>query len=279
MIRKVCAVLFAAAVLVAVFSACASDDRGTAAVDAPRESELSSGITEDVTPDAPVIEAAAIAFEAYTELWERMSGANVSYDIDFAMFMEMSMDDGFSMSFPSSGNMRLVLDGDTLQSSMTMSVPMLGEMAVYLEMTGNEVTFMRQSVDGSEIDIFEIDDLLDMMNSTVDMPDIDFDAVIYADVETMGGMTIITMLLDGQAIIDFALASVEDQLGELGAHMTMTLADMPITIVKDSGGNPMSMEMGMDMTVEADGEAIHLRVTTEFVFNAFGGGVIVAMPV
>lgn len=287
MLKKIGAVVLAVTLIVMVLAACGGGADTNVAQPPAQETPNQGSDVVDTPPadnnqgdDALALEITTIAFQSYTDLLESMSGADVAYDIDFTMVMDMSMDDGFSMSMPTSGNMRMSVDGDTLRTSMTMDMGMgMGVLEFYMEMVGNEVTFVQQSIDGVEVDFFSSEDMLEILNSSINMPDVDFNAIVSAEIEEAGGQTIINMVFDGHAISDFALASVADQLGDLGVDMDMQLEDMPFTIVKDSAGNPVSMSMYMNMTLEAEGEAFTMSITSEFVFNAFGSGVVIEMPV
>jgi len=230
-----------------------------------------------------------LAFERYSHILEQMSvgpGESGAYDVDFSMVMDMRFL-GEVVHTVSSGNMKMLVDGDNVQTSMVMDMDMgeLGTavMELYMAMEGDTITEMFMSVDGTEIpsEFVDPDMLEDMFGDAVNMPQVNMDAFLSVEIEEVDGNTLMHVVLDGQMLADFALAATGDMLVELGFDMDVEIEDVFMTIVSDSDGNPLSMTMDMNMQMsfegegfeELDGEVMTIEMTSEFIFNGFGNSV------
>ena len=227
------------------------------------------------------VDPEALAFESYSQILQQMSvspGQSGAFDIDFIMVMDMIFEDD-TMHSVSTGNMTAVVDGDTMRTSMVMETDMgaLGSMLleIYMAVEGTTVTAMYMAIDGEEFPTdFLTPELLDeMLENAVNMPDVDEEAFLSVEMEEIDGNTVLHIVLDGQMLMDFALATMGDALGDLGFEMDLTIGDMPMTIVLDSDGSPLSMTMDMTMEMVIDGEEMISHSVSTFTFNAFGDGV------
>ena len=235
------------------------------------------------TEPEPAADPSALAFESYSQLMQQLSvgpGQSGAYDMDFTMEIDMTFM-GEREIMLSSGNMRMIVDGDNIQSYMVMETDMgeLGTMVMelYMAMEGTTVTELRMIVDGMELpsEFLEQEMLEELFEGAVSMPDVEEEAFLSVEVEEVGGNTVMHILLDGQFLLDFALASAGDMFADLGVEMDITLGDVPMSITLDSDDNPLSMTMDMHMTMAFEGEEIVMNMTSEFVFNAFGDSVVI----
>ena len=199
----------------------------------------------------------------------------------------------------SSGNIRMIVDGEVTQMFMLMETdmseldlpPMV--MELFMEVDGTSVTDMRIAIDGEDFsDLFPQDMMEemfdDLLDSAINMPELDMEAFLSAEVEEVDGNTVISMVLDGEAMGAFVAASMEEQLAMMGdipgLEMEFSFEDIIVSIVADAAGTPLSMTMEMEMRIgfgddldpdlaELEGEEMFIRSVTVYTFNGFGDSV------
>jgi len=236
----------------------------------------------------PEPEPEEVAFEAYTHIMQQMSigpeQASGAYDIDFVMLMDMRFL-GEELNTTSSGNIKMIVDGDNIETAMTMSMDM-GELGtsvleMYMALEGTNLTEMQVLVDGEEMpaDMFPQEMFQEILDGTVEMPDFHEEALLSAEIEEVDGNSVIHMVLDGQMLADFVMDSMDDMpgLNEGDIDMDLEIDDVIMTIVTDSADNPLEMTMEMHMWMEVEGEVLEMNMTMKYTFNAFGDAVEVEM--
>jgi len=227
------------------------------------------------------------AFEAYTNIMQRLSldteqpGA---YDIDFIMDIEMSLLDE-TVLMATSGNIKMIVDGEDMQASMVMEMDMGFEqivMELYMALEDG-VLFAQVMVDGEEWppEFFPIEDMFD---DVINTPDVEFDAFDSVEMEEVDGNTVFHIVLSGEELADFVMESMEEELAQFdGLEMDIVIDDVLMTLVVDANGNPLSMTMDMFMHMgfefEGEFEEMGMRMTSTFIFNDFGDSVQVSMLV
>ena len=237
------------------------------------------------------VDPAERAFETYSNIMQRLSiqpGHSGAYDIDFVMDMDMTIL-GETIETTSTGNMRMIVDGDDAEMSMTMYMDMGGlgstSMEMYIAIEGGSLSTMQILMDGEEFPQEflspEMEAMFqDMFDDMLNVPEIDgMEDFTSVEIEEVNGQTIMHIVLDGESFSEFVLAAMEDELAMFGLDMDMTIEDIYMTIVTDSEDNPLSMSMEMHMHMEIDGEEISLSTNIEMFFNAFGDSVEIEMLV
>jgi len=255
------------------------------------------------TPE-PEPEPEEVAFDAYTHIMQQLSigpgqdAESGAYDIDFVMQMDMWFL-GEEIQTTSSGNIKMIVDGDRIESAMTMNTDMgeLGTnvMEIYMALEGTTLIEMQVVIDGEEVseEHFPSEMFDEMLDSAVNMPDFEKEAFQTVEIEEVNGNTVMHMVLDGQMLSDFVIEAMGSALGELdalGMGLTFEIDDIPMTITTDAADNPLSMTMEMLMRMEIEMEDAMLpegmeqenmemivSATIEYTFNAFGESVEVEM--
>ena len=240
---------------------------------------------------APEPEPEEVAFEAYSHIMQHLSigpgleMASGAYDMDFVMQIDMRFL-GEEVSQASSGNIKMIVDGDNMESAMTMYVDMgeLGSSVVemYMALEGTTLTEMQVIVDGEEMpaEFFPQEMFQEMLDSAANVPDFHKDALLSAEIEEVGENSVMHMVLDGQMLADFVMDSMDDMLASLGedaVDMNVEIEDIVMTITTDSDDNPLAMTMEMHMQMEVEGEEVEMSISMEYTFNAFGEEVEVEM--
>jgi len=234
----------------------------------------------------------AVAFETYTGIMQRISleeEESGAFDIDFAMEMEMTFLGDTMRSF-SSGNMQMIVDGDNMQMSMLAETDMrdMGMpstvMEVFMETEGDRLVGLRMIIDGQDVSsMFPAEMLTDMVDDAINMPEFDMEAFKSVEIEEVDDGSLIHMVLDGQEIGDFVTSAMEDYMSmmdALGVEMAIDIPDILMTILVDNAGNPISMDMEMEMRMgfgddlaaelaELEGEEMVIRMVVEYTFNGF----------
>ena len=241
-----------------------------------------------------------VALEAYADILQRLSfedGENGAYDIDFTIEMDMSFM-GEDVTSVSTGNIRMIIDGETVEMFMLMEMDMseMGApnsiMEMYMLVEGDQLVDMSVVVDGMDLSDMLPEDMLedmfgDVMDDTVSVPDFEDEALEWVEINEIDGNTEIRMLLDGDSLGAFVAESMEAQLADLaemdGLELVYGFEDVLIVILLDSEDNPLSMTMEMDMNIvfhtddpmlaELDGEEMSMRTVSIFTFNGFGDSV------
>ena len=264
MLKKLGAILFVF-VLVVSLAACAGSPTPTPPPDADPETR---------------------AYEMYSQIMRLMSvDTSGAYDIDFVMDMEMYVM-GEVIIMTSTGNMQMVVDGEDMRSVMVMEMDM-GELGVtsmemHMVFEDNQLTELGFIVDGQDMsEIIPVDMVREMMDGTVNLPILETEGLISAEIEEVGGNTVMHLVLDGQMFTDFMVETMDGMMEMLGGldpmDLSLEVEDIIMTIVADSNDNPVSMTMEMNMQMEFEGEVIVLNSTTEYTFNAFGDDVRIAV--
>jgi len=293
-------VLLLALVLFVSLAACAQTTDSNLIDDEPY---IQGAETPDVEPDTPepiedTQDAQTLAFETYSHIMQRLSldqgQESGAYDIDFVAQTEMRLL-GEEISSTSSGNIRMIVDGDRMETAMVMHTDMgaLGtsEMEMYMALEGTELTTMQMLIDGEELPLDlppgAFEDMFDeMLDGAMNMPDFQMEALQTVEIEETDDYTVIHMVLDGQMLADFVMDSMDSMLNnldELNMSLHLVIEDIYMTIVTDSVGTPLTMDMDMVMQMEFDlgdlelpegldlNMGIHMIV--EYTFNAFGEAV------
>ena len=224
------------------------------------------------------------ALDVYADVWQKLSvgpGQAGAFDVDFVMVTDTSFS-GETMSMTASGNMALEAQDNRVRLLMFMDMGELGTSEIYFDMglDGDEISSLLMLIDGEEIpgEFFDMQDLMGVIG-TINVPDLDTSGFISSEIIfEADGNTIIDLVFDGQNLVEFALGEMAELYGILGMNMEFFIEDMPVRIVLDENNIPQSMTMHMTMTVEYEGEAIHTTNNTTYVFNAFGGDVVIAAP-
>ena len=225
------------------------------------------------------------AFETYTAIMQRLSldaDQPGAYDVDFTMDIEMSfMDETVQML--TSGNIKMIVDGEDMQASMVMYAEMGFESVVlelYMALEDGNLT-AQVIVDGEEWppEFFPLDDMFD---DIINAPDVDFEAFESVEMEEVDGNTVFRIVLSGEELADFVMEAMGEQLAEFeGLEMDITIDDVWMTLVTDANENPLSMTMDMSMQIgiefEGEFEELRMRMTSTFIFNGFGDSVEVSM--
>ena len=208
-------------------------------------------------------------------------GQDGAYDLEFTMDMTMDFM-GETIHSVTHGHMQMIVEGEIARSFMVMEMDMgafgTTTMEMYMAMEGTSFTEIRMTIDGEEIPSeFIMPEMLEgMFEDAMNMPDVDEEAFLSAEIEVIGGYTHMHIVLDGQLMMDFAMAAVDGMLADLGMELEITMGDVPMTIVVDADKNPVSMTMEMDMTMIFDGEEMVMTSFSEFIFIAFGDDVVIA---
>ena len=105
----------------------------------------------------PQPEPAELAFASYSHILEQLSieaGQSGAYDIDMVIVMDMTAG-GETFHIITSGNMRMIVDGDAMQAAVVMETDMgdFGSvtMELYIAALDGELTESRMVIDGEEI--------------------------------------------------------------------------------------------------------------------------------
>ncbi|MCL2568877.1 MAG: hypothetical protein FWE12_05510 [Oscillospiraceae bacterium] len=240
------------------------------------------GTTATPTPPA-VQDPQEHAFEAYLQIMNSMNlgpGQDGAYDLEFTMDMTMDFM-GETIHSVTHGHMQMIVEGEIARSFMVMEMDMdafgTTTMEMYMAMEGTSFTEIRMIVDGQEIPSeFLLPEMLEgIFEDAMNMPDVEAEAFLSAEIEVIDGYTHMHVVLDGQLMMDFAMAAVDGMLADLGMDLEITMGDVPMTIIVDANDNPVSMTMEMDMTMIFDGEEMTMTSVSEFIFIAFGDDVVI----
>ena len=234
------------------------------------------------TSTAPDSAATARAYQMYSQILQRMSfgdqNPSGAFDVDIAMEIEMYVD-GEVIVMTSSGNMQVVADGDNMKSVMTMETDMgeLGSMTMDMHMVieDNVLTDFGFYMDGMDMSAFIPMELMqDMMGDMLNMPDLEEEGLVSAEITEVAGNTVVNLVLDGEMFTEFMMEAMsgmlDGMLEELGpVDFEVDVEDIVMTIVVDSNDNPISMTMEMHMQMEVEGETLVMSSITTYTFNAF----------
>lgn len=264
-------------IIIAAFLLAALIGCGTPATPADTGA-VSNAQQEPATEPMGIVEASTLrAFDIYSDIMQRLSlepGQSGGYDIDMVIGIEMDLD-GESMNVVTSGNVRMIVDGYDVQTIMISETYIDGftmEMELRMTIEDGEYQEISVYVDGVEIpaELFGLAELEGMMDNMIAMPEFGEEAIISADIAEIGNTLLITLVIDGEEISDFAMAAVNDQIDAFGViDFDMSIGDVVMTITADSDDNPLSMTMDMQMSVTVEDETIGMNMTSEFVFNSF----------
>jgi len=297
--KKISLILLALTLMVFTLTAC---NGGTPPASVPdTDLDLVSAIDTDDDTD-PTDNPEAVAFAVYTDIMERLyftgDAASGAFDIDFVMEMDINILGDF-INTVSTGNMRTVVDGDTVQAAMIMETDMsemgLGSMVMetFMVVEDDVVTDLRILMNGEDLSGDLPEEMLELMaesmlDDVINLPDFGMDAFLSAEIDEQGSNTVIHMVLDGQVLGDFVTDAMGDSLDMLGGGfdlgLTVNISDVRISMVIDSDDNPITMTMEMEMIMsfgddledeleELEGEEMSIRAVIEYTFNAFGNDV------
>ena len=253
---------------------------------------------EPPTPE----ERAYAAWTHYLELTGAFHGDAVgAWAADFTMDMEIDISI-MTIRTVSTGHMaQIQTDEENMQMLMDMTMDMGmfgGEMAMlmYLNMTDGNIS-MRMIMDGYEMPEEFIDtEMMNEMTTNMEgnLPEFDLYDIIAVEIEEEGDYTTFHFLLDATTLNDFMQETIDTQLGDMlellgeGAAFHFELAeDMALSLrVYGSDDNPvaLTMDMGLRMFFEGDifeemaGEEMILRMSTEYIYTAFGDDVVIQTP-
>ncbi|MCL2828452.1 MAG: DUF4366 domain-containing protein [Oscillospiraceae bacterium] len=248
----------------------------------------------NVPPYYDVDVDAVLALQAYEDAMQRLAiepGASGAYDIDFSVRRNMEFLDEGSIAMHTSGNIKMIVDGDDMQAAIIMHMIHAAGfgfgsniLEMYIEIEDGEMQFF-VFFDGEEIplppataeDLFE-----EVSDDILDMPEIELEAVRTVEIEEVDDTRVMFVVLDGRTLTDFALESMGDileDLGEPGVDFAFFLDDVQMTIVTDLASNPLSLATDMQLWVDIEGEELVVSETSEFIFHAFGADVEIDSPV
>ena len=235
-------------------------------------------------------DAMVAAYEMYSQILQRLSfgdqNPSGAFDVDIAMEIEMSMD-GEVLVMTSTGNMQTIVDGENMKSVMVMETDMgeLGsmDMEMYMVIEDNVLTEFGFYMDGMDMSAFiPMEVMQEMMDDTLNIPVLEMEGLLSAEITEIAGNTVVNLVLDGQMYTEFMMdimgSMLDGMLEELGSmDFAIEVDDIAITIVVDSNDNPVSMTMEMHMQMEIDGETLVMSSITEYTFNAFDDDVEIAI--
>jgi len=216
------------------------------------------------------------AFDEYIRILRLLNTG--SYDLDFYTSIDINTTIAWlSTRTDSSGNMRVIVDGNTTRTIMDMETDMggiLGSSRTFMDVTmvGDDVTDIFVTVNGINMSwAFGVNEMRELMGSTVNMPEITIDVIRTAEITVEpDGFRTITIVADGMAMLDF----IEDYVDVSLAATDMYMADVHITIGTDSRGTPVFMDMEMFMSVYMMGEGVIMSVSSTYFFNEIETGVV-----
>jgi len=218
------------------------------------------------------------AFKVYMDLSTKIdhkqfeSNLINQYEMDFIMEFDMYVD---WMSFSSGemeGNVKMVVDGDNFEYAMVIDMGNMGVMEVYFD--GTEGLYY---IDGELIPM-AFDDLSDMLDSTINMPEFTDQAIKSADIYQVGENIQYVIILDGKYLSDFVRESMINQFPELGIDFEYNVEDVEIVILTDAEGIPINLSMLMVTTLESDGIETATRIKVSYDIIVWGVGVNIEMP-
>ncbi|MCL1884480.1 MAG: hypothetical protein FWF81_12125 [Defluviitaleaceae bacterium] len=253
--------------------------------------------------DASGAEAVPVAFDVYNQVMALFSAEIGGYDADFTMDMVMNMEmDGIPAGVTtsvSSGNMRINIDGDLVQSATIMDTVMIMEMEgisetismnmeMYMEMYGTSINFMQIIIDGEEFNDPLMAEMFDAIPD-INIPDIDLYAILYADIAAVGDEVHVSLVLDATMLSDFVDELLGDLMGDmlamLGMDFGMEIGQLEYLLVIDNNGNLASMEMYMNMFMSMEMDlgfevvdfSLDASISTVYYYN-YIGNVEITMP-
>jgi len=277
-LKKTLGIILVALIMLMALAACGDNGAPTSADTAADDAIAGDAIVDEKTTDeAEAIPAETIAFQAYTDIMNRMDiamGESGAFDIDVSMVMEMDFM-GESIVTVMSGNMTMIVDGDAIQSHMIMVTEVEGveiDMEIFMVLEGESLTEVRVIMDGEEIpaEMLGLDMIEDMFENVLNMPDAFEEMFSSVEITEVGNNTVITTVMCGELLGAFAADMIEDQLAMLGPiDFEMSVEDIHMEIVVDSNDIPVSMTMDMVMEIEVEGESMTMSVRSEYTFNSF----------
>jgi len=223
----------------------------------------------DANGNAEVAGGTDAAFASYTSLTEKLNaaaGEDAQYDIDMVIETNMKFgDESFETTI--NGNMKMKMEGDAVWYSMTMDMGEGGIMEIYSD--GERVYC---TLDGEE-QVLEMSDMLDQIDSSLNLPEFEKNAIKSCESENVDGGVRTDMVIDGEEMtqfIDEIMGALTELLGEDSEIM---IDDIALSILTDNDGNPMEMEMGLNMKMGFAGQEIEMDANYKYIFNKIGSGV------
>ena len=221
------------------------------------------------------------AYKAYTKMIKSLSADpadGTQYDADFTMDFLMEFTGALvppemaRTEMRTGGNMKVAFDGGDAQyyMSMDMSAAGMGVMEVFYD--GKTVYC---TVNGVEQGGFSVDDVMDMMDNSVNLPDFEEKAIKSVDMKAKGGGVEYSVVIDGAELTEYIMETAGDEVAALGG--AMDISDVVMRILVDGNSQPkeMDMIMTMGMSMEELGMGLNMKVDYYVVFNKYGDGVVI----
>ena len=243
------------------------------------------------------------AFSAWNHFLELTGGFLAekpgTWAADFTMDADMGLG-GISLRILSAGHVAVIIEDDNniqILMDMTIDMGILGgttAMTMYANMIDGDM-MTRMIVDGLEMPEELIDaDMLDQMIESMAVPEFGLIDITSVEIEEDSNYTTFHLLLDATATNDFIQAMIGSQIREIteiigeGADVSFELTDnLAVTlVVYGSDDNPVSLSMDMDIRFvydggvfdELDAHELTMRVTSTYIFTAFGDDVVITAP-
>jgi len=220
------------------------------------------------------------AFNAYmgisTKLDHKLFEANLvnQFEMDFTMEFDMYVD---WMSFSSgemTGNLKMIIDGDNIEYAMLMDMGSMGMGTMEIYFDGNEGYY---NIDGELIPM-EFDEVMGTLDNTVNLPEFTEQAIKSAEIFQVGENTQYIIVIDGQYLSDFVMASMADQFEEIGSDLDFVFEDVEIIMLNAPDGKPINFSMFMQMTMEYEGIETAMRMKAFYEIIEWGIGVNIEIP-
>ena len=253
-----------------------------------------STIDETAVPEDAEIQLDAasdshlLVLETYQDMMQRLtigSGDTGAYDIDFSVITNMELQGEGSIIISTSGNMKMIVDGDDMQAAVIMHMMHVAGfgfgsniLEMYIEVEDGETQFS-VFFDGEEfsLPLETAEDLFEEVSDDIlDIPEIELKAIQAVEIEEVDDTRVMHVVLDGRTLTDFALDSMGEMLehlGEPGVDFAFFLDDVQMTIVTDHANNPLSLTREMQLWIDVKGEELVVSETSEYIFHAFGAAV------
>jgi len=246
-------------------------------------------------------EAKVMAFEAYSEIMRNISIEGLEYgafDIDFEIELRSltTRYDADNIITNSSGNMRMIVDGNELRFAMIVTTVMdasemdFGDddeldllfsepilMEAFIRSYDGELVEYHMAMNGEELSTTPSELHVDLINLSVadslNIPTFNIDAINAVEIEEAFGNTVISMILDEEQLLEFMFKVMNIFLEETED----AFEDFILTIVVDSNKNPISMTMEMGVAVDFNYAFYEIQKILRFTFNGFGDDVQIMM--
>jgi len=199
---------------------------------------------------------------------------NFSYELDFVMEMDMTLDDMFIPSGVMSGNIKVFIDGDLVKLAMVMDMSSMdaGMMEMYFDGTEGYLI-----VDDMVVPL-EFDDIMGQFDGSLNLPDFEDKAIKSVEINQIGDNTEYIFVLDGKELSDFVIESMNNELDGLGIDFEIEIDDIIMVMVVDANERPLSLSMIMTMYMEVEGSTIIMNMKAAYDIIKWGEDVIISFP-